>query len=71
MKNLILNLTVSTLISAFAISCNKCGLCNNPAVNIDIDAAKVCKSGNSAEYKAAITECEDRGDGWYWDEIKK
>ena len=71
MKNIKLTLTIGTFISVFATSCTKCGFCNAPFVDIDVDAAKVCKGGNAAEYKAAVANCEAQGGGWYWDEIKK
>lgn len=70
MKSLLLTLAAGAFISVFATSCSECGLCNNPAVNLDVDAAKVCKGSNRSEYKAAVAECENRGGGWYWDEEK-
>lgn len=70
MKNLVLTFAIAIFISTFITSCNKCGLCNNPAVDLDVDAAKVCRSGNKAAYNAAIAECENRGGSWYWNEEK-
>ena len=71
MKNLILTLTVGILLSAFATSCTKCGVCNHPVIDIDIETAKVCKGGNKTEYNAAVAECEKRGSDWYWDVLEK
>jgi hypothetical protein len=65
------SLAISIFVTVFATSCNKCGFCNAPFANIDINAAKVCKGGNKTEYNAAVAECENRGSGWYWDILEK